>query len=85
MRKSETCLLNFKTKTHKKKEKEKNSRNESSMAFKKHKKAQSFLHLSKTIICFTTDLYWSRYTNRNLVAKQPSNITLSCINDKGDH
>ena len=59
MRKSETCLLNFKTKTHKKKEKEKNSRNESSMAFKKYKKAQRFLHLSMTIICFATDLQTS--------------------------
>ena len=29
------------------------------MAFKKYKKAQRFLHLSKTIICFTTDLQTS--------------------------
>ena len=60
MRKSGDLLIDFQNKnTQKKKEKEKNSRNESSMAFKKYKKAQRFLHLSMTIICFTTDLQTS--------------------------
>ena len=55
MKKSGDLLIDF----QKKKKGKRKKLQESSMVFKKSKKAQRFLPLSKTIICCTTDLQTS--------------------------